>query len=95
MNLEMDEKRICENVRAITEKWFIDQCKNEYSDFYIYFRMTIAGKPGEIFILRDDADTSGLELGWPERLRKDRTTEQTKNYISGLARHFPICSLEY
>lgn len=60
--------------------WFSIQCRENETDFHLYYTETIPGKDGSIMIARN-APNPEWKLAMPERINKGATIEQNFNHI--------------
>lgn len=67
--------------------WFPIQCREEYEDFYLYYKPTTERRNGEIGIYRDSPNNE-YEIGI--RVRKDLTIDQNHKLLSEYCWRLPI-----
>ena len=66
-------------LRKELESWFVYQCKNPYTDYYLYHRPSSHETRGDI-IIAENAPT-GYELSWNQPIRKDMTIDNNMIWI--------------
>ena len=83
------ENEIYQNISAAVNKWFIEQCKNPFEEYYFYFSQPTATENGNITIATDAP--SGYQLGNGQRISPAWTEGQAANFIREHSRRLPIC----
>lgn len=78
-------------IKAELGQWFTRQCRDPYSDFYLYYLPTTAEHNGGLLICKDKPANPDYILS--ERIRKDLTVEQNHRHLAEICRRLPI--LEY
>jgi len=86
------ETRLLDELKA----WFPRQCRENYADFYLYYRPTTEEMAGDILVVKDIPGNRGSEylLAMPERINKGASIAQNFNRIRlGVLRRLPVLSV--
>ena len=75
-------------IKAELDQWFSHQCREPYSDFYLYYLPTTAEHDGGLLIAKDKPENPDYLLA--EKVRKDLTIEQNHYRLAELVRRLPI-----
>jgi len=87
LNLKEVENWLRVTARTAADQWWIEQNKNIYAHFYLYF------KPGEVTIA-EESPGNEWQLGSPERIGGYHTREQVRYFILDTLRKLPCLPVE-
>jgi hypothetical protein len=80
-------------LRNELNQWFPRQCREPYTDFYLYYLETTQEYDGGILIASEAPANSNYKLATPEKIRKACTIDQNFNWIAqGIVRRLPVLS---
>lgn len=74
------------------KQWSINQSKNIYADYYLYYTETTKEKNGDILILEDALNTD-YQLAGGGKINKGATIRQNFNLLCEVVEHLPILSI--
>jgi len=81
-------QEVSARLRLELEQWFIKQCRNEYADYYLYYRPTSPITDGGFLICSEKPE--GYLLGWNQPIDKGATVDQNHRKLSDVLRKLPI-----
>lgn len=82
------------HLRAELNQWFVKQCQDGFTDYYLWFLESTAEHDGGILIAAKPPANTGYRLALPEKIRKGCTVEQNFNWLRlGICRTLPVLSV--
>ena len=92
MDLKEMEEKLGSMARELAKDWFLKQCRNLYSSYYLYFsRSSNKEDWGEVKIL-EDSET--MELASPERFSPAYTQDTIRHQIRAMLQTLPILPVQ-
>jgi len=79
------------HVQKEIDAWFITQCRNTYTRFYLWYRETTADLPGEIII---SENSPGRSFCCAKEISRNHTTDENFGQLIPILRRLPILARE-
>ena len=79
-------------LRNELDQWFIRQCRNTFSKYYLYYLETTAEHDGGIAICSEDPPNKEYKLATTEHIQRHLTVEQNFYRLVDVASRLPVLS---
>lgn len=80
------------DIKTVVHKYFIQQQKNLFDDYYLYFYSSLHDGKGYIAIEKKSPGKN-WELGWTERMPKNKSEDAIYTHVYNICKKLPIMDI--